>query len=93
MQLSFLSSHYVHICTGVGVHNNNNNNNYNPSLHLFLTQRDIKTEKMDVAREGYISFTTTAQLRDSALLLSFLYTNLPSLHPFSFHEMIFILVY
>ena len=31
--------------------------------------------------------------RDSALLLSFLYTNLPSLrplHPLSFHEMIFI---
>ena len=30
--------------------------------------------------------------RDSALLLSF-FTNLPSLLPLSFHEMIFILVY
>ena len=27
----------------------------NPSLHHFLTQRDIKTEKMDVAKGGYIS--------------------------------------
>ena len=30
--------------------------------------------------------------RDSALLLSFLLYNLSSLHPISFHEMIFILV-
>ena len=30
--------------------------------------------------------------RDSALLYTIIFTNLPSLHPFSFHEMIFILV-
>ena len=50
-------------------------------------ERDIKTEKMDVAREGWLQIMIIYYhcTRDSASLLSFL----PTCHPY----MIFILVY
>ena len=53
--------------------------NSTPSLHHYLTQRDIKTEKMDVA----IGRVTYDHLRDSALLLSYLLTCHPYI-PFHF---------
>ena len=44
---------------------------------------------MDVAREGYDHLLP---LHKRQCLVTIIFTNLPSLHPFSFHEMIFILV-